>query len=266
MDNAFEILIKPISEVWESLKSQAKGQASICEFTRFVHDHPAYRNALISRFTQEELFAIDGMPEHLLLSNKLSIESYDLLNSNKEVLLYPFLVNSWAVTETAFDDLIIRLLINDVNASEKLLAVGIENLKNFIVGSDLWVNYMFKRIENKASSSANNRDFEYHKKCLSYFEINLEYPFERVTVLKIINQIRNCILHNQGIVRQQDVLKCPSLSAYIGKRIPADEPIFLDCLTWISDYTLAWISAVLYSPYCNGVMLKDAKSPFAINS
>lgn len=263
MDNTFEILIKPISDVWKSLTAQAKAQASICEITRFVHDHPPYRNALISRFTQEELFAIDGMPEYLLQSNKLFIESVDLLDSNKEVLIYPFLINAWAVIETAFDDLIIRLLINDTKATEKLLAIGIENSKNFIVGSETWVNHMFKKIENKASSSTNNRDFEYHKKCLSYFEINLEYQSEKVAVLKIINQIRNCILHNQDIVRQQDVLKCPSLSAYIGKRVPADESIFLDCLTWISDYTVAWISAIMHSPYCDGVMLKDAINPFA---
>ena len=85
-------------------------------------------------------------------------------------------------------------------------------------------------------------------------------------VLKIINQTRNCILHNQGVVRQQDIFKCPSLSPYIGKKIPADDPIFLDCLTWIGNYTVAWISAIMYSPYCNGAMLKDAINPFSFNS
>lgn len=209
MNDFVEILLKPISEIWKLLETQSKAQASICMISRYMIDHLKHTNSLMEPYSKDELLAKDGLLEHIFLTHKLSYEAFDLLYNNKEVLIYPFLINAWAVIETAFDDLIIRLLINDTKATEKLLAFGINDSKKHTVGSESWAKDMFHKIKRKASENTKNSVFEYHKACFSYFEINLEYQTARVVALNEINQIRNLYTAQS---RHSKAIRCKYMS------------------------------------------------------
>lgn len=105
--------------------------------------------------------------------------------------------------------------------------------------------------------------FRFHKNCLQIFGVSLEFQAGKVNAIEEINQVRNCILHNNAVIDEKAARICTRLNAYLGIKIPVSDEIFIEGMDSFADYFLVWIAALMHSPYLNEGLLPNAKNPFA---
>jgi len=260
-------LIEPIKTVLAGLTEQTNTTHLVIKLLTHSTRTPYYLNKLAessfinnnSEATELHQFSNDSLT--------LSRASTLLLVQNLETVLYPFFVSYWAVIECAFDDLIIRLIRNDADINVKLEAKNITITSPFEVGSEPWANDVYfqlkKKINNKTPNEEKSSVFKSHYYLLKVFNVNLEFDETRISHIELHNQIRNCILHNQGIISNKSANFCPELKPLVGQKIVINDDIFSKCIHSCGDYTLSWITALMWSPYLVNAVKKDSKNPFS---
>jgi hypothetical protein len=262
MENAVDILIKPVEKMWGSLNDQFNATRLINELLTNAVISPTYINILLQNQKDTSLNTPE-LYDYILKSLELQKNAFALNNQNKHAITYPLLVGVWSIIEATFDDLILALLLNDKDVITKLSSAKINVQSNFEVGSNNWADVVFQKIKRKSSEKAKSSVFEYHKICLSLFEITLEYQPDRVNIIEEINQVRNCILHNQGEISYKAGQLCPRLNNMIGQKIMHDDPLFIVSPEMILNYTVAWLWAIYCSPYFSDPLSKVPKNIFS---
>jgi hypothetical protein len=86
------------------------------------------------------------------------------------------------------------------------------------------------------------------KEILAVFGVLLVYVDAKANKVEEINQIRNCILHRNGVIDKKAVTASPRLALYLDKRIPITDPIFIEFMPLLVDYSFALLSALVTSP------------------
>lgn len=266
MENATTLLIVPITHSWQELSNQFKVITSIFSILKTTVEQPSDIKKLLANLNSESQPNQQLLDEYSSKLEKLSLEAFNILANNQHNIFYPLIISSWTVLETNFDDLILRILINDENIHLKLDKKGIKSKPIDSSTREIWAQDTYRRIKekvrNKKKISGNNGIFITHKLILEQFDINLIFD-GRTQTLEELHQVRNCIAHSQGIIRDIDVLACPRFSIYLGKKIPLEDSIFTDGIRILLDYTFSWITAISYSPYMEGAMLKGSQNPFS---
>lgn len=268
MREAVKILIEPIKATWTELAEQANTTHLVIKLLNSSIRTPYYLNKLSeSSIIDNETQALELKQladESLILGKASSL----ILKGNSEYVLYPFLVSYWSVVECSFDDLMKRLIMNDENLNQKLNNAGIAIKSDLQVGTELWASEIYGKLGRKTRSKlekeeGNVSEFEKHRALLKIFEINLEFDKNKAVHVEEFNQIRNCILHNQGVIDNKAANTCPSLKSMVGQKIRIDDETFVNCVDSVRDYTLSWIFALIYSPYLVDAMKKDSKNPYS---
>jgi hypothetical protein len=195
-------------------------------------------------------------------STKSAIDAHGLLVAQESAIVYPGLVGSWAIIEAAFDDLMIAIIVNDPSALKRIFDAGIKASSNNPLGSAEWAKDIYKRIEGKMKSASKGCVVETHRRCFGIFGIELIYPSDRSCTIEALNQVRNCILHNQGKIDKKAVSISPQLSQYLNEKIPFTDPLFAMSMKTLVDYITAWIAALIHSHYLSAALKKDAANPF----
>ena len=262
MKNAVEVLIKPVEIMWGSLRDQFNATSLINELLTNAVTSPAYTNILLQNQKDTNINPPE-LYDYILKSLELQKNALALSCQNKHTITYPFLVGVWSVIEATFDDLILALILNDEDVITKLSKVKINVQSHFEIGSNNWAQVIFQRIKRKSAEKAKSSVFEYHKTCLGYFEINLEYQPNKVNIIEEINQVRNCILHNQGKISNKAGQLCPRLNEMIGQKITHNDPLFIVSSEIILNYTVAWLWALYCSPYFSGALNNAPENIFS---
>jgi hypothetical protein len=264
MKDAAAVLISPFDGIWRALAAQANAWTTINKMLGQTIKLPLHLTAIGETL---KTIGVNDCPGELFSlineSQELARDAIDLLSSQQQAIIYPGLVGSWAIVEAAFDDLILKILVNDPGVTNKLTTAGVKTAANHPVGTEPWAKELYKKVEAKAKDKAKGSVVEIHKACFSAFGIVLEYPADRARVIEEVNQARNCILHNQGMVDERAAKICPRLVPYLGSPIPPTDPLFSVALTMLIDYTTAWIAALIHSPYLRAGLLAGAKNPFS---
>lgn len=268
MKNATTLLIVPITNSWQELSTQFKVISSVLSILNTTVEQPFSAQKLLASLN------LDSPPNQLTLDSyitkleKSSLEAFNILAKNQHNIFYPLIVSSWTVLETTFDDLILRILMNDENVHLKLDSKGIKSKSIDPSAPETWSQNTYKQIKEKVRNlkkkSGSNGIFITHKLILEQFDIDLIFD-GRTQTLEELHQVRNCIAHSQGVIRDIDVLACPRFSIYLGTKIPLQDQVFTDGIRILLDYTFSWITAISYSPYMEGAMRKGTKNPFSKN-
>lgn len=265
MEKATDILISPMEKIWSDLREQAEAWTTINNMLIQTTHLPARLSIIDKSLNTLDSFAsIDELTTLMNESHALALDAERLVSSSKHTIIYPGLVGAWAIIEAAFDDLIIKILLNDPEATNKLEGAGIKRIPNDSYKTEKWAKKTYLKMESKAKDQAKGFVVETHKKILEIFGIKLEFPNDRARTIEELNQVRNCILHNQGAIDEKAINVCPRLTKYLGMPIPATDPLFTIALHILLNYTIAWIAALMFSPYLRDGLLKTAKNPFLI--
>lgn len=257
--DAAAVLIQPFDKIWRDLEWQARAWITIRRLVAESLDAPVRLRSVLS---SEQLKS----PEvSALLSDmtSLSDDARSLLTSQHQAIVYPGLVGAWAVTEAAFDDLLVSLIVNDTDTAARLAVAGIKMASVHPPQTAEWAREIYGRLESQAKSGAKKSVVETHRLCLAVVGVKFDYPPDRAQIIEEMNQARNCILHTQGKVDKKAASICPRFSKYLGSFIPTDDPVFAVGLTMLSDYTLAWVAAFIHSHFLNAALLPEAKNPFS---
>lgn len=263
MQEAASVLISPFDGIWRALAAQANAWTTIHKMLgqsiKLPQQLSEISEALRANGVGESLGELSSLINE---SRVLAMDAANLLTSQQQAIVYPGLVGAWAIVEAAFDDLIIRILVNDPSVTTKLKTAGIKTASSHPGGSEAWAKELYKRVESKAKDKAKGLVVEAHKASFSTFGIVFEYPADYSRLIEELNQVRNCILHNQGTVDEKALKNCPRLVPYLGLPIPPTDPLFTVALTMLTDYTFAWIKALVHSPYLRNGLLAGAENSF----
>jgi hypothetical protein len=256
LDNASEVLIVPFQKILEELTLQAQAWLMIhksleqtARLPDYFEDVENHKNDFSEFKEQADLLA------------KITIL---MMQINRESIIYPWFIGSWAVLEASFDELVLKILVYDKNILEKLIFAEIKHESIYEINSLEWAKVIYKRIASKSSQDAQGSVFRLHKNCLKVFGISLEFQPDKVNTIEEINQIRNCILHNNAVIDDKAARICTRLNVYLGVKIPASDKIFTEGVDSFASYLLAWIAALMHSSYLNEALLPDSKNPFAL--
>lgn len=265
MENASAILIDPFKNVLESLTSQLRPWGTIYNMINICIKLPSLNEEMQQVLNNYHIYDEPvGFTGFKAFSLDLAKEANQLFSSHHQTLRYPYLVGLWSIMEVAFDELILRILINDPEASTKLHSADIRVKTIYDIGSKQWATDALKQLEKSAISNSGGRVFEIHKNCLNPFGIILEYPEIKREYIEEINQYRNCILHRQGVIDEKAIKICPKLTPLLGMPINLSDEHFNYLLELLPNYLLAWIAALMYSPYLKSSLLPETKNPFKI--
>lgn len=260
MQEAASILISPFKGIWEALAAQGNAWTTIRKMLGQSIRLPSHlseiREALRANGVVDSLGELSSL---INASQALALDAANLLTSQQQAIVYPGLVGAWAIVEAAFDDLMLRILLNDPSVNTKLMTAGIKTSSSHSVGTEAWAKELYKRVESKAKDKGKGFVVETHKASFSTFGIVFEYPADYSRLIEELNQTRNCILHNQGTVDEKAAKNCPRFGPYLGLPIPPTDPLFTVAQTMLADYTFAWIKALTYSPYLRNGLRSDAK-------
>jgi hypothetical protein len=154
------------------------------------------------------------------------------------------------IFETALEDLLIGLFINDDNPFQKLTPLGLGKLKFEDFGFLAFekAEYLVKRIrrpiqEKEGFIGSYNKIFE----CFSIDADNTEIPLEKIDEAK---QIRNCIVHKNGQIDFKAVEKFPALNEWLGKTIIIPEKSYLQYHNALGTYMNNLYNIILKTEYC----------------
>jgi hypothetical protein len=264
MKNAASTLISPFDKIWRDLAAQTSAWVTVNRLLTQAMGLPARIEevrAALNEDIEKARAKIDG---NLTVDTKaMAAEAYALVLLQHDAIVYPGLIGAWAVVEASFDDLIKTILTNDPDATEKLQKFGIKTEAHHPVGTEEWVEMMYRRLENKAKATSKGHVVEIHKASFGALGIVFDYPADRSRVIEELNQVRNSILHSQGVITSRAVTISPRLAQYLGLAIPTSDPIFAVSLTMLHNYTTAWIASLVHSPYLNSGLISGAKNPFS---
>jgi len=264
MKNSATTLISPFGKIWKDLTTQTQAWTTITKLMTLAINLPSQLEELKTSLDEDCAQArekIDGT----IGSNakELASEASYLLLTQREAIVYPGLIGAWAIIEASFDNLMKQILVSDPDVEAKLQSNGIKTAVGEQAGSEEWVDVLYRRLENKAKQGSGGRVVEIHRACLATFGIPLKYPVDRSVVIEELNQVRNSILHNQGVITSKAVQIAPRLNKYLGSTIPADDPIFAVSMVLLQDYTTAWIASLVHSPYLRSGLSSEAINPFS---
>lgn len=254
MEHASEILIVPFQKILEALTLQSQAWLMIHKSLEQTARLPEYLEG--SEHHENDFLEFKEKADLLA---KITIL---MMQINRESVVYPWFIGTWAILEASFDELILKILVFDEDVLEKLEIAGIKHQSTYEINSTEWAKVIYKRIASKSSQDANGSVFKLHKNCLKIFGVSLEFQADKVNVIEEINQVRNCILHNNAVIDDKAARICTRLNVYLGLKIPASDKIFIDGMDSFAGYLLAWIAALMHSPYLNEELFADAKNPF----
>jgi len=152
--------------------------------------------------------------ESLAAKAKEFIESdFDQINSHG-------LIGLWCAVETAVEDTVVLILMNDDKAQSVLQSHGLLTVKSSIKfpPSDNEARKVYSSLENQVRNTKKEVGKSYCH-LLSVLGINISVESQILETLCEINEVRNCILHRGGIIDDKAVAKSPSLTQYLNKKI-----------------------------------------------
>lgn len=263
MSTPAETLILPFKEIWLELAAQTTSWATVHRLINDAVTHPERLNAALGDLghisSNHAAAALNDLKQN---ARKMATEATALLGARQSSMVYPALVGTWAIVESALDGIIKTILVTDPESSKRLEAYGVKLTSEHPAGTAPWAEQMYGRVEKLAKQRAKGSIVEIHRSIFSAVGLQFDYPADRSRVIEELNEVRNCILHSQGVLDQKAAERSPRLAQYKGHPVPANDPVFMAAPLMIQNYTLAWVAALMHGPLLSAGLKPDAKNPF----
>ena len=264
MSTPAEALILPFKEIWLELAAQTNSWATVHRLINDAVTQPERLDAALSELghvsSNQSSAALNYLKQN---ARTMATEATALLGARQNSMVYPALVGTWAIVEAALDGIIKTILITDTASSKRLEAYGVKLSFEHTFGTAPWADQMYGKVENLAKKRAKGSIVEIHRSIFSAVGLQFDYPADRSRVIEELNEVRNCILHNQGVVDQKTANRSLRLAQYKDRPIPANDPVFVTAPLMIQNYTLAWVAALIHGPLLSAGLKPAAKNPFA---
>ena len=257
-------LILPFKKIWLDLAAQTRSWTTVQKLIVRAIELPGQLGQLSTELATRNA-ELPGSHFGVVQRTweQLAGDARELLLDQQNAMFYPALVGTWSIVEAAFDQVATQVIATDPQSADRLFEAGVKTTTDHVAGSDEWAEEMYARIEKRAKSVGKGSVVATHREVFACLGISFMYPDDRSRAIEELNQVRNCILHNQGVVDAKAARLCPRLAQYKGTPVPATDPVFAIATTMIQDYTLAWVAALLHGPLLSNGLKADAKNPFA---
>jgi hypothetical protein len=260
MENVANLLISPFAETWKAMTVQANTWSVMLEALRFLPQHSArlkLNEYLLS--SSPELFDFPSRLKEIISDvDGPAVRAQVVITEGLDAIFFSSLVGAWAIFEASYEDVVVKILCNGAQITEILKEKKIKPYTKALVGSEEWARRIFKNMESRFSERESKEDsqskkkntiFEMQKEILAVFDVQLVYLDAKANKVEEINQIRNCILHRNGVIDKKAVTASPRLAQYLDKRIPITDPIFIEFMPLLVDYSFALLTALVTSPF-----------------
>lgn len=255
--SAADLLVNPFGDLWKSLKRQSDAWNTVNDSLRAI---AAIDDAFYKDEQRELVLSIPAVQEKLSnLISPLANNARELLSSSSDILLYPSFVGAWALIEAAFEDMIVTIMMADPKTASILTENKIRTKQELEPNTQEWALDAIKKMERKVLVPGSV--VKTHKALLALFDIPLAYPDSYAELIEEINQVRNCILHRNGVIDEKSATTCARLKQFQGKKMDKSDPIFKVYGTMLADYTLAWLTAVVRGPLLRNGLKEEARVP-----
>jgi hypothetical protein len=204
------------------------------------------RTALLRKGDKRAVAAID----RLLASSHINEEwAKEIRDNDYSVLHTHSLVSIWAALESAIENLILALILNDTQSLDRLRKFGVkkidENLKNHDLTEDICLS-IYKKLKDVTSVSYDI--VQTMQNMLSAFNINVKCEIYKSELLEA-NAVRNVIVHRFGIVDEKSVKNSPSLAGYVGQPFTISNKKYLTYQSAIGKFLIDVQEKIFYSEY-----------------
>ncbi len=264
MTSSAETLILPFEKIWLDLAAQTNSWATVHRLINDAVTHPERLDAALKELGQISVNqASDALNDLKQQARAMATEASALVGNRQNSMVYPALVGTWAIVESALDGIIKTILVTDPESCKRLETYGVKLSSEHPAGTAPWAEQMYGRVEKLAKQRAKGSIVEIHRSIFSAVGLQFDYPADRSRVIEELNEVRNCILHSQGVLDQKAAERSPRLAQYKGHPVPANDPLFVTAPHMILNYTLAWVAALAHGPLLSAGLKPDAKNPFA---
>jgi len=192
----------------------------------------------------------DTSLKFLLKENEfLEKEAKNIINSNFHSINSHGLIGLWCAVETAVEDTIVLILMNDINALEAIKNAGY-NIKGNIKSPLNEIearNYYSRKLEKQTRNDVTVG--EGYCILLSIFGLNISLDKKTLNVLSEINDVRNCLLHRGGIIDEKISNSSIELTKFIGKEINICNNLYLKYYDAVGKFSSALLGATANSSY-----------------
>lgn len=183
-------------------------------------------------------------------SKFLAEKAKELIDTKFHSINSHALIGVWCALETAVEDTIILILINDSSSLEVIRNCEFKIKQNNLLSNEVSekdARKIYSLLERQARQGRSVG--EGYCKLLSIFEIEVNLKPLTIKKLAEVNAVRNCILHRGGIIDDKAIDESDDLSEFYDKKLILDNNLYLKYFDAISDFSREFSSSILKSKY-----------------
>jgi hypothetical protein len=186
--------------------------------------------------------------DHLIKENiVLEKKSKEISDGNFHSVFSHSLVDLWSGIETAIEDTIVAILLNDKKSISILSLDGYRFKKDyaFPLPEDA-ARTVFKKLEGQSRNKFLGAGKSYCS-LLNTLGVDVKLSESEQICFDEINEVRNCIMHRGGVIDNQATKKSPELSKYINQKFEINQKVFDRYYKFISIFAKKLLDASVKS-------------------
>lgn len=178
----------------------------------------------------------------------LEQKAKELISSNFHSINSHGLVGLWCAVETAVEDTVVLILMNDAKCIGAIKNAGYKIKFDFNQKLD---EEMAKKIYANLERQVRKcfRVGEGYCTLLSIFGLQMQLDNNTLNILSEINSVRNCILHRGGIIDSKAGNESQRLANFVDKEINISNELYLTYYRAAGKFASALLSATTKSNY-----------------
>jgi len=178
----------------------------------------------------------------------LGKEAEEISQNDFELVNRHAFISIWAAFESALEDTIFFLLAHSDRPIEDLAVFGVAYKKPSFERTDQNIASQVRRIEQAARKKHKSNIGKTYAWIFAEFDLRINQSRINEVILEEANAVRNCILHNSGVVDER-AAQVSSLSTLIGQELRVTKSKYLQYYQAVSQFLTGLLEAICSSSY-----------------
>ncbi len=208
-------------------------------FTQFIHQY------LLSEKSDSQYY--DNL---LKTANELSKPAKDYFDEGYDTFHKYSLVNLYSGFELAIEEFIVNIFITYSNSVHRINFIAeLPKIKNITTSNNYENGKKILKIIKSILFKKEIRDVRVYLEIFKYLKMDCKIEEKYIKKFEELKQVRNCIVHNGGIIDSKSISYVPSLQNFKDKIFIIDDKKYESYFQSISKIHNGITSAVIRSPY-----------------
>lgn len=175
-------------------------------------------------------------------------DAEEISQDDFEVVNRHAFISIWAALEGAIEDTIAFLLRHSSDPISELAGLDVKYKPSTFDDSEKSVMLQVRKIEQSARKRHGSNWGSAYRWVFSKFGVHIHKPRVNEAVLAEANAVRNCILHNTGVVDSR-AAQVPSLATLNGKKVRISKSKYLEYYDAVGNFLTGLLAAEVASAF-----------------